>query len=765
MKTRYKSLFRITTLLAGAATIIVSVLIPAGYFLVSYKSLTGKLEIQAEINSRVINRMVTANPTMWRFEEIRLMELMERRCQPGIPEARRIMDPRGKIIAESADHLRPPLVSRSQLVYDAGHVVARIEIFRSLAPLVQETALVAVGAMLVGGLCFMVLRTLPLRAVQQSDHSLAESEAKYRSLYESMREGMALHRIICGKDGNPVSFEVVDINPSCESILGMGKSTIVGRDGREFFNGALMGHFDEIVRGADTGKSLMFEVPMPGGSLIFDVSVFYPDMGYFATLFEDVTERKKSEEQIQRLAYFDTLTGLPNRALFSDRLSQALAGAVRDNSKVAVLFIDLDGFKVINDNLGHAQGDVLLTKIARRLRESVRRSDTLARLGGDEFTVLISYTGEERNAAHLAEHLLETISPPCEIGGHIVYTTSSIGIAIFPDDGRDAETLLRCADMAMYAAKDAGRNGYHFHSQEMNCKAHERMELETSLRRALEREEFFLEFQPIIRASGDCLVGAEVLVRWQHPVKGRVMPGTFIPAAENSGLILPLGEWVMRKTCEKISEWRKNGLPPVKLSVNVSGRQFEQRNFAAMVRDILEETGADGASLQLELTETSLMKDAEATARALHSLRELNLRIVVDDFGTGYSSLGYLKNYPIDHIKIDGSFVRDICDNPDDRSIVEAIIAMADKLNLNVVAEGVETREQRDLLRKLGYQEMQGAFFYRSLPEEAFVSLLRNPRFSTPLRGFDFLAFGPELFQEGGVPFVHDKPVELPPVV
>lgn len=728
MTTLYRSIARLTTLFAGAITITVTVLVPAGYFLVSYQYLLGSLDTQAEVNSRAVTRLVTANPEMWRYEEVRLMELLERRSRRDIPEVRRVLDLQGKTIVASADHLRPPVVSRRYAIYDAGRAVAQLEISRSLGPLLLETALVAAGAMLVGGLGFVMLRTLPLRAVNQAHRSLAESEAKYRSLYDSMKEGMALHRIISDMEGNSVGFEVVDVNPSFASILGMEKSAIIGMGGEEFFSGALMARFAEIVRGAESGEALMFELPLPEKNLFFDVSVFYPDSGLFATLFEDTTERKKSDEQIQRLAYYDTLTALPNRTLFLDRLEQALAGAIRDNGKLALLFIDLDGFKVINDNLGHAQGDLLLTMVSQRLREGIRRKDTLARLGGDEFMVLISYAGEERNAAHLAQHLLERISPPYEIGSRVVYTSASIGISIFPDDGRDAETLLRCADMAMYAAKEAGRNGYHFHSLEMNRKAHERMELEMSLRQALERDEFFLEFQPIINVGGDCLVGAEALVRWQHPAQGRVMPGTFIPLAESSGLIIPLGEWVLRKACEKMKEWRDAGLPPVKLSVNISGRQFEQRNFTALVDEVLKETGVDARALQFELTETSLMKDAGATVSALYKLKELDLRIVVDDFGTGYSSLAYLKNFPIDHIKIDRSFVMDICDDPDDRSIVEAIVAMANKLNLNVVAEGVETREQRDLLLDLGCHEMQGFLFHRPLPEEKFVELLRDVR-------------------------------------
>lgn len=728
MTTGRSSIARITTLLAGGITVAISVLIPVGYFLVSCQYMLGSLDTQAEINAQSFTNLVMANPGMWRYEEVRLMEILERRTRHDIPEARQVLDRKGKVIVENGGPLKSPVVSRRHDIYDAGTPVAQIEISQSLAPLLFETAFVAIGAMLLGGLGFFMLRTIPLRAVQQAHQSLAESEKKYRSLYESMKEGMALHRFICDGEGNPVSFEVVDINPSYESILGARKTAIVGSNGAELFGGAVMGYFAEIVRGAGTGEALVFELPLPDQDRFFDVSVFYPDEGLFATLFEDITERKKSEAQIQKLAYYDTLTGLPNRTLLFDRLDQALAGATRGNGKLALLFIDLDGFKVINDNLGHAQGDLLLTTVAQRLRECVRRSDTLARLGGDEFMVLISYAGEERNAAHLAQQLLDGISPSCDIGGRDVYTSASIGISIFPDDGQDVETLMRCADMAMYSAKEAGRNGYHFHSQEMNRKAHERMELEMNLRKAVERSEFFLEFQPIINASRDCLVGAEALVRWQHPVQGRIMPGTFITVAENSGLVNSLGEWVLRKSCEKLVEWRDAGLPPIKLSVNVSGRQLEQRDFTNVVHGILQETGVDPQSLQLELTETSLMKDADATANALYKLKELNLRIVVDDFGTGYSSLGYLKNFPIDHIKIDRSFVMDICDNPDDRSIVEAIIAMANKLNINVVAEGVETPEQRDFLLNLGCHEMQGFLFHRSLPEEKFLALLRDIR-------------------------------------
>ncbi len=728
MSSRTGYIVRVTTTLAVVIAVAISVIVPTAYFLVSYQYMLGSLDTEAEISAKTIGALVMANPGMWQYEEVRLMGLLERRSRGGFPETRRILDSNHKMIVESADSLKQPVISRRHDIYDAGSAVAQIEISRSLVGLLFETALVAAGALLVGAGIFIVLRTLPLRAVQRAHRSLEESESKYRSLYESMKEGMALHRIICDTDGIPVSFEVMNINSSCEAMLGIEKKEVIGRKGDEFLDGAVMNSFSEIMHAIEKGESYAFELPMPDKNLFFDVSVFSPDKVLFVTLFEDVTERKKTDEQIRKLAYYDNLTGLPNRALFLDRLEHALAAAARNNDKAALLYIDLDGFKDINDTMGHAQGDLFLKMVSQRLSDCIRRSDTLSRLGGDEFVVLISYAGEERNVAHLARHLLDTISPAYEMNGREVYATASVGISIFPDNGQDAVTLLKCADMAMYAAKESGRNGYNFYLQEMNLKAHQRLELETSLRHALERDEFVLEFQPIVNASLNCLVGAEALVRWQHPDLGRIMPGTFIPVAENCGLIIPLGEWVLRKTCEKMKEWRNAGLPAIKLSVNISGRQFEQRNFTTLVQGILTETGVDARSLQLELTETSLMKNSDATVNALHKLKELDLRIVVDDFGTGYSSLGYLKTFPIDRIKIDISFVRDICINPNDRSIVEAIIAMANKLNLNLVAEGVETPQQRDLLLQLGCQEMQGFLFHRPLSEDRFVRLMKDVR-------------------------------------
>jgi diguanylate cyclase (GGDEF)-like protein len=720
------SITRITTGIAAFIALSLILLVPAGYFSISYQYLLGTLDAQSELDARAVTNLVLANPRMWTFEQVRLAELLERRSRQQALEVRRIIDMKGNVVAEVADKISPPLISRSHEIYDSGIPVAKVVISRSLAPIILNSVLVAFGAFLVGIAVFVVLRTLPLRAVRRAYQSLEESERKYHSLYVSMKEGLALHRIDCNPSGQPASFTVVDINSSCERILGLASGDILGRNGFELFGEGMRHRFPEILRVLETHEPLTFELARPETASIIAVSVFAPEQGHFATLLEDITERKRSEERIRVLAHYDNLTGLPNRLLLSDRLDQAIVRAARENGKVAVFFLDLDRFKVVNDTLGHACGDLLLLQVARRLRESLRSSDTLARLGGDEFIILLPFTGEELNAAHVAQHLLDCITPVYTINERAVYTSVSIGIAVFPDDGQDGNSLLRCADMAMYAAKDRGRSGFHFYSEEMNRRAHERLERETSLRRALEFGEMFLEYQPVVSARDGKIVGAEALVRWQHPDGGRIMPGDFIGVAEESGLIVPLGEWVLRTACCKMREWRDAGIPQIRLSVNVSGLQFAQINFVEMVASILAETGADPRCLELELTETSLMENAESTLKTLFMLKELELNIVVDDFGSGYSSLAYLRDFPVDRIKIDRSFVKDVCNKPDDRAIVEAIIAMASSLHLSIVAEGVETEEQSAFLVSRNCDEIQGYYYHRPLSEEKLLELLRN---------------------------------------
>src|SRR6185369_9662107 len=441
-------------------------------------------------------------------------------------------------------------------------------------------------------------------------------------------------------------------------------------------------------------------------------------------IIRDISKRKKAEEEIQQLAYYDTLTRLPNRALLYDRMSQAIALANRNRRYVGILFLDLDRFKVINDTLGHVAGDRLLKTVAERLSSSVRESDTVSRLGGDEFIVVLSSLAHDDDITNAAEKILTVISGAIMIDNREIFTTASIGIAIFPNDGTDINILLKNADIAMYQAKDQGRNNFQFFSKEMNVKALEHLMLETSLRRALEREELFLVYQPQLNLNTGEVVGMEALLRWRHPDLGDLLPAEFIPLAEETGLIIPIGEWVLKAACAQNKSWQDSGYLPLRMAVNISGGQFRQQNFVEMVAGILKETGLEAARLELELTESMVMHNASATVTLLCELKTMGVSLSIDDFGTGYSSLSYLKHFPIDRVKIDRSFVRDITSNPDDAAIAAAIIAMSHSLNLKVTAEGVEHQEQLEFLSSRGCDEIQGFLLTPPLSAEGLTLFL-----------------------------------------
>jgi diguanylate cyclase (GGDEF)-like protein/PAS domain S-box-containing protein len=425
------------------------------------------------------------------------------------------------------------------------------------------------------------------------------------------------------------------------------------------------------------------------------------------TACEDITERKKNEEQIHQLAYFDTLTGLPNRALFLDRLQKSLALADRSGKTVAVLFLDLDNFKDINDTQGHDFGDKLLTEVARRLSGCIRDADTLARLGGDEFVVMLAADGHE-TAGITALRILETFRCPFDIEGRRTYAGFSIGIAIYPDDASDLEGLLRSADAAMYQAKGRGRQNFQFFSAKMNARIVERVSMEADLRQTLEQEDLVLFYQPQWDLLTGRHCGVEVLLRWRHPELGEISPNRFIPLAESSGQIFRLGEWALRSACTQASAWVQAGRSVGRIAVNISGHQLRQNDFPDLIRSILADTNLDPTVLELEFTESVLMENGEKTVSVLQSLKEMGIHLSIDDFGTGYSSLSYLKHFPVDRIKIDRSFVSGIGRNPGDAAIVAAVIALARTLKVRVMAEGVETRDQLDFLQKHGCSEVQG---------------------------------------------------------
>ncbi len=439
----------------------------------------------------------------------------------------------------------------------------------------------------------------------------------------------------------------------------------------------------------------------------------------------DVTDRKMAEQEIRKLAHFDSLTGLPNRSLLYDRLSQTLALAKRNSGSAAVLFIDLDRFKQINDVFGHQLGDRFLQEASRRLTGSVRASDTVARLGGDEFVVILSDIMQCSQAGAIASKIIGSMHQPFYLDGHELHSGASIGVALYPADGDDVDTLLKHADIAMYQAKESGRGLFKFYSPDHNEKMLQRMALESALRRALENSELFLHYQPLINGATGALSGFEALVRWQHPQLGLLLPSRFITVAEETGLILPLGEQVLRNACQQARSWHKAGYTGLQISVNLSPRQFQQRSLLPLIDQIIEETGCNPALIELELTETTLMDNAEEAVVLLKALKRRGFRLAIDDFGTGYSSLSHLKHFPIDRLKIDRSFVSDLNRSKEDDAIVEAIIAMARSLSLQVVAEGIELVEQYTTLKQWGCDTLQGFYFSKPLAVEEATAFLR----------------------------------------
>lgn len=445
-------------------------------------------------------------------------------------------------------------------------------------------------------------------------------------------------------------------------------------------------------------------------------------------VFHDISAAREMSKKMEHLAQHDFLTNLPNRLLLNDRIAQAITLAERTDTQFAILFLDLDNFKHINDSLGHETGDKLLQSVTQRLSSCIRSSDTVSRQGGDEFVILLSSSKYGSDATFIADKILKTLNRPHHINKSALHITTSIGISVYPADGRDAQTLIKNADTAMYGAKETGRNNYKFFRNEMNVRAVERQLIESQLRLALEREEFELHYQPKVNLNTGIITGAEALLRWQHNEWGITNTKKFITIAEDCGLIVPIGNWVMRQACMQAKRWIDLGLKPMSIAVNISAIEFHQENFVDSVNQILSDSGLDAKYLQLEITESVLMRDAETSAKMLHQLRNMQIQIALDDFGTGYSSLSYLKQFPIDVLKIDQSFVNDIHSVKDEAIIISAIIGMANNLKLCVVAEGVENKIQLDFLKINDCEEGQGYYFSPPLCGDAFTKLLNTKK-------------------------------------
>jgi len=579
-------------------------------------------------------------------------------------------------------------------------------------------------------------------------------------MQKQLSESERLHRYIVNT--SPDIIYILDqdghftfINERIESLLGFSKEEIVGKhysflvhqddleQAKYVFNERRIGtraakNVELRLKCKDDGNSRHFAnrtLPIELSAMGMYEGNDKSKNSYTGTygVARDVTERKIAEETINFQAYHDLLTKLPNRALLRDRLSLAISQAKRDEESLAVMFLDLDRFKNINDSLGHMIGDELLQQVSMRLKECIRAGDTLARFGGDEFTLMLPKLHNARDdASKLARKITNVLKQPFNIDGHELYVSASIGIALYPQDGTHMDTLIKHADVAMYHVKGLGKNGYQFYSNEMNVPYIEKLSLDTRIHQALDKNEFNLVYQPQINLKTGEIVGVEALLRWDHPEHGPISPAEFIPFAEESGLIVDIGHWVLKSACAELSRWRTAGLPDIRMSINISARQLAEDNIVRDIDKVLKDYDIPGTCLELEITENAIMDDMDSVIRKLKELSAMDITIAIDDFGTGYSSLSYLHKLPIHTLKIDRTFLKESRINKGDNTIINTIVAMAKGLNLNVIAEGVESQAQLDYLRGIECSEAQGFLFGKPLPPDVISQLLIQEPYTTP---------------------------------
>lgn len=720
----------ILTALAASIGLVVALIIPVGYFYVAQSGELREANIAARLHSTFLTQVVLANESHWRSD---IGGLLDADLAPSaLPEQRRISDASLQVIAASGRHITSRFIEADAPLMGRDGPVGRVTIRRSIEPVIKRTLLLGLLSSLLGLAIYFSLRTLPLRALDRTLDDLRRQEAEARVAAEHKLQVVFQHAVegivLFSPDGS-----ISSSNPAASKMFDQPLDAL----GRTNLSALFPERLNKLpVLQVENGQHECVAQRVNGQTFPAEVTISQSGLAGSASriaIIRDVTERKQAEARLSRLANFDSLTGLPNRTQFRNQLSDAMSAAAASGQQLALMFLDVDRFKTINDSLGHEFGDKLLVQVAKRLASCVRASDTIAignspvtdfgvyRLGGDEFTVLLRDLPDGKPAEAVAKRIMEELAKPIVIGEHEIFVSASIGITLYPQDNSDLDGLIRQADMAMYRSKDKGRDTYSFFNENLNALATERHMIETNLRQAFDRNEFYLVYQPKARLADGSVCGVEALLRWRRPDHTEVGPDKFIPVLEETGLIVPVGLWVLRQACRQIRQWQDAGVGKFVVAVNLSARQFRQTDLIEQIGAVINQYDLEPGQLDFELTESSLFDDSESVTKIMNALEALGVGVAIDDFGTGHSSLTYLKRFRVNSLKIDRSFIRDIPQDPDDMAIARAVVGLAHGLGLRAIAEGVETVEQRDFLRELGCDEIQGYLLARPMRAEAFT--------------------------------------------
>ena len=695
---------------AASAAALIAISPPVGYFLLSHQAETRESAVAARLHAAFLTQVVLRSGSNWQRD---IEGLIESDLAPGtLPEQRLVRDAVGRVVSKTGPTLQPPVITSSAALLGTDGPVGEVVVERSTRPILNVALLIAFASLSLGAATFAALVTFPLRALRSTIAAVRREESQARARVqaeENLRVVFehAVEGILMFDDAG----RIVASNPSAQRLLGGGDHL------------QLDGLLVERWFDPGCGSCEVDSAGPDGAKLSLDVTVTASTAGeqkQWVAIIRDITEQRQHERRLAELANFDGLTGLPNRAMFRNLLQGAIDEAQASGLGFALMFLDLDRFKIINDSLGHEVGDQLLQQVAIRLNHYLRRGDALVqsgpdmtdsavfRLGGDEFTILVRNVVETEAARAVARRILSGIALPFKVGQEQLYISTSIGISMYPADGGDIDRLVKQADMAMYRAKSQGRNTYCFFSLELLEAADDRHALETALRPALERQEFSLVFQPKARVLDGVVTGVEALLRWSPSGIAAVGPERFIPILEEVGLIVPVGDWVLRQACGQMMAWDAVGLAPRTIAVNLSAAQFRQKDLVEQIQSALADTGLAPQRLQLELTESTLVDDMDSAVTVMQALKQIGVGLAIDDFGTGHSSLGYLKRFNVDILKIDQSFIAGMPADTVHNAIVCSVIALAHGMQLTVVAEGVETQDQLAFLRQHQCEEMQG---------------------------------------------------------